>query len=127
MRSHSYRQRFRPYRRRRGRMIFGVCGGLADHLDLPSWVLRVGFILLAAANQAFILLYVALAIFMRPAPREPFRSFDDEEVVNSYRTSRGDTLDRVERTFRNLDKRLQNIETVVTRPGYEHEDEFRRL
>jgi len=108
-------------------MIFGVCGGLADHLDLPAWTLRVGFILLAAANQAFILLYVALAVFMRPEPREPFHSFADEEVANSYATSRGDTLDRVERTFKRLDRRLQSLESTVTRPGFEHEDEFRRL
>lgn len=124
---HAYRHRFRPYRRRHGRMIFGVCGGLADHLELPAWAVRVGFIILACANQAFILLYLALAIFMRPAPRDPYRSFAEEEVAHSYSTSRGDTLDRVERTFRNLDKRLQNVETIVTRPGFEHEDEFRRL
>jgi phage shock protein C len=108
-------------------MIFGVCGGLADHLDLPAWAVRIGFILLAGFNQAFILLYLGLAIFMKSAPREPFRSFEDEEVYNSYQTSRGDTLDRVERTFRNIEKRLQNVESVVTRPGYEHEDEFRKL
>ena len=124
---HEYRNRFRPYRRRHGRMIFGVCGGLADHLDLSAWAVRIGFILLAAFNQAFILLYLALALFMKSTPSEPFHSFQDEEVYNSYQTSRGDTLDRVERTFRNIDKRLQNVESVVTRPGYEHEDEFRNL
>jgi len=122
-----YRNSFRPYRRRRGRLIFGVCGGLADHLDLPAWAVRVGFILLAGFNQAFILLYLALALFMKSAPSEPFHNFQDEEVYNSYQTSRGDTLDRVERTFRNIEKRLQNVESVVTRPGYEHEDEFRNL
>ena len=124
---HAYRQRFRPYRRRRGRMIFGVCGGIADHLELPAWALRIGFILLASFNQAFILLYLALGLFMKAAPRKAFRSFEDEEVYNSYQTSRGDTLDRVERSFNNLDKRMQNIETIVTRPGYGHEDEFRSL
>ena len=122
-----YRNRFRPYRRRHGRMIFGVCGGLADHLDLPAWAVRVGFILLACFNQSFILLYLALALLMRSTPSEPFHSFQDEELYNSYQTSSGDTLDRVERTFRNIDKRLQNVESVVTRPGYEHEDEFRNL
>ena len=124
---HTYKQHFRPYRRRKGRMIFGVCGGLGDHLELPAWTLRVGFILLTCFNQAFILLYLVLGILMKPVPREPFHSFEDEEVYNSYHTSRGDTLDRVERSFKNLDKRMQNIETIVTRPGHEHEDEFRRL
>lgn len=124
---HAYRQCFRPYRRRQGRMIFGVCGGIADHLELPAWALRIGFILLASFNQAFILLYLALGLFMKAAPRKAFRSFEDEEVYNSYQTSRGNTLDRVERSFENLDKRMQNIETIVTRPGFEHEDEFRSL
>jgi len=108
-------------------MIFGVCGGIADHLELPAWALRVGFILLASFNQAFILLYLVMGLIMKAAPRKPFRNFEDEEVYNSYQTSHGDTLDRVERSFKNLDKRMQNIETIVTRPGYEHEDEFRSL
>ena len=91
-------------------------------------VLSVGVAIVShALAQTLGILLITLAIFMRPAPRDPFRSFEEEEVAHSYQTSRGDTLDRVERTFRNLDKRLQNVESIVTRPGYEHEDEFRRL
>lgn len=122
-----YRQKFRLYRRRHGRLLFGVCGGIADSFELPVWAVRVTFIILALVNSLFIALYVLLAFLMKPAPTAPYRDFAEEEFFNSYETSRPETLAKMERSFRSLDKRLQNLETVVTSPGFKYEKEFRDL
>ena len=127
MRSKSYRQKLGLYRRRHGRMALGVCGGLADTFDLPAWCVRVLFVVLVSANTAFILLYLLLAFLMKPEPRQPFQDFGEEEVFHSYHTSRADTLAKIERSFERLNRRLQNLETVVTRPNFERDDEFRKL
>ncbi len=127
MRGSCYRRKLGVYRRRHGRWILGVCGGLADAFELPAWAVRLLFIILVCANSAFILLYLLLAFLMKPEPRQPFRDFEEEEVYHSYQTSRGDTLDRIQRSFDRLNKRLQNLETIVTRPNFEREDEFRKL
>ena len=127
MRATSYRQKLGFYRRRHGRMVLGVCGGLADAFELPTWAVRVLFVILVLANSAFILLYVLLAFLMKPEPRQPFQDFGEEEVFHSYHTSRADTLAKIERSFERLNQRLQNLETVVTRPNFERDDEFRNL
>ena len=120
MRTGRYQRKMGIYRRREKRMVLGVCGGLADAFELPAWIVRVLFL-------AFILLYLLLAFLMKPAPRAPFQSFDEEEVFHSYATSRAETLDKIDRLFKRLNKRVQNLETIVTRPHFEREDEFRKL
>jgi phage shock protein C len=55
------------YRSRTDKMIAGVCGGLAEVLDLDPTVVRIVFVLLALLGGHGILLYMILWIIM---PRE---------------------------------------------------------
>jgi phage shock protein PspC (stress-responsive transcriptional regulator) len=59
----------RPLTRSRdNKMIFGVCGGLAERFGLdPVWV-RLGFVALALFAGKGILLYFILAIVVPKAP-----------------------------------------------------------
>lgn len=52
------------------KMLFGVCGGLAEYLRIDSTLVRVGFVLLALANAVGLVVYIVLAIVM-PGPAEP--------------------------------------------------------
>lgn len=123
-----YQHRMRAYRRREGRWIFGVCGGLADFFELPAWAIRAMFVVVASCSAgAVFAVYIILAMVMKPAPYRPFRGFAEEEFYASYQSSRPETLARAEKAFRGLEKRLQHLESIVTRPGFEHEDELRRL
>jgi signal transduction histidine kinase len=61
--------RFR--RRRDGKMLAGVCGGLADHLGLDPLHVRVGFALLAALSGFGLLLYGAYWIVVPQEERHP--------------------------------------------------------
>ncbi|NTW22431.1 PspC domain-containing protein [Candidatus Falkowbacteria bacterium] len=54
----------RPKRSRADRIIFGVCGGLANHYELDATLIRILFILLALTNGVGIVLYLILAIMM---------------------------------------------------------------
>jgi signal transduction histidine kinase len=60
----------RLYRRTEGRVVAGVARGLADHLGLDVLLVRLGFVVLASANGAGLVMYAALWVFapMRPAP-----------------------------------------------------------
>lgn len=49
-------------------MIAGVCGGLADYLNVDPTLVRLGFILLTMANGAGILLYLVMTIIVPRAP-----------------------------------------------------------
>ncbi|GAA4540631.1 ATP-binding protein [Amycolatopsis samaneae] len=53
------------FRRRSGRAIAGVAGGLADHLGVPVVWVRTAFALLAAVNGAGLLAYGLLWVFVQ--------------------------------------------------------------
>ena len=46
------------------RWLSGVCGGLALQLGTPSWVLRLGFCLLALCAGTGVLFYVLMWLFV---------------------------------------------------------------
>ena len=50
------------YRSRSDRMIWGVCGGLAQYFDIDPTIIRIIFVLLAFANGLSVLAYIILAI-----------------------------------------------------------------
>ncbi|HEC21353.1 MAG TPA: PspC domain-containing protein [Chloroflexi bacterium] len=56
------------YRSRTERMIAGVCGGLAEYLNVDPVLIRLAFVLVTLSNGAGLLLYLILALIM---PEEP--------------------------------------------------------
>ena len=51
----------------RDKMLFGVCSGLGEYLDIDSILVRLAFLVLAFAGGVGIIAYIGLAILM-PAP-----------------------------------------------------------
>lgn len=74
-----------------------------------------------------VIVYVALALFLKPAPPRRYATWENEEFWNSYQNSRHDALRKVDRLYRTLDQRLQRMETVVTSPDYDLRDRYRDL
>lgn len=58
-------------RSNRNKMIAGVCGGLAEYLNMDPTVLRVLYVLLSVLSVAFpgIIAYIVL-MFLMPPPEE---------------------------------------------------------
>ena len=52
------------YRSATNRMIWGVCGGLADYFDIDPVLVRIIFVALALASGVGVFLYIILAIVM---------------------------------------------------------------
>ncbi len=116
---HSAAEEIRPakrlYRSRSG-MIFGVCKGVAEYFDLSVGWLRIlaVVLLLLSGIWPVAILYVLAALLIKPEPLIPIQSEEAEEFYNSYMTSRPMAVNRLKRTFDNLDRRIQHIETIVT-------------
>ena len=49
------------------RVMFGVAGGLAEHLDIDSTLVRVGFVVLGFASGIGLIAYIVLALVMPEA------------------------------------------------------------
>jgi len=58
----------RLYRSNANRMITGVCGGIAEYLNVDPTLIRLGFVLLTFASGTGILLYLVMAIVVPRAP-----------------------------------------------------------
>lgn len=116
-----------PYRSRNG-LVFGVCRGLAEHFQAPTFWIRMAFVALLVFTGfwAMTIVYIVAAIIMRPAPVIPLESVEDAEFYNSYTHSRTMALQRLKRSFDSLDRRIQRMEDMVTARDYDWEERLRR-
>lgn len=111
------------YRARDG-AIFGVCKGIAEWRDLPVGVVRLCAVFLAIFSSFWpaVIIYIVAAMLMKVEPVVPFESEADEEFYTSYSTSRHMAIQRLKRSFDNLDQRIQRMENAVTARDYEWEE-----
>jgi phage shock protein C len=111
------------YRSRTG-LVFGVCKGIAEYLDFSLFWTRV----IAVALTVFIGIwpgvaaYILAALLIKPEPVLPFETPEDAEFYNSYVTSRSMALQRLKRTFDNIERRIQRMENIVTARDYDWEE-----
>jgi len=130
MKHRSYAGRPRLFRSSTDRMLLGVCGGLAEHFDFSPAGVRLLAVILFIFSGFFplILLYIVLGVILPPAPLRPaFESEQEEELWDLYHVSRGAAMGKLRQRFQALDRRLQRIESIVTSPEFELEEEYRRL
>lgn len=66
--------------------IAGVCGGIADYLDVDATVVRAIYAALTILSAAFpgVLLYLILLLIMPDAPKDNFggKQIEDVEIEN---------------------------------------------
>jgi phage shock protein C len=87
--------------------IAGVCAGIANQVGLDPAIIRIAFVLAALAIKfpLFLIAYGVLA-----AIGQPKRGLRRPAAAGNRRVSREETRERM----RNLDLRMQAIETYVT-------------
>jgi phage shock protein C len=81
----------RLYRSERDRMIAGVCGGLAEHLDVDPTLVRIAFVALAFIHGVGIILYLVMAIVV---PRESTAHMTAREAVRAAAREYGEEARR---------------------------------
>lgn len=70
------------YRSQTNKIIAGVCGGLAEHFDIDSTVIRLIFVLVTAFGGSGLLIYVILWLIMPKNPGQP--GVINEESVREF-------------------------------------------
>ena len=113
------------YRSRRG-WILGVCRGIAESRDVPVFWVRIIAVVLLIVTSLWpaILLYLAAALLMKPEPALSLRTEEDLEFYHAYSHSRKLALSRLKRSFDQLDRRIQRMETTVTAREYDWDQRF---
>jgi phage shock protein C len=88
--------------------VFGVCAGLANHMNWDPTFVRVAVVLLTLVSFPWGIVAYAAAAFVgrsRPAP-----GYGEETIERPMRTS---TFE-LNRSMRDIDRRMAEVETYVT-------------
>jgi phage shock protein C len=103
------------YRSRHG-LILGVCRGIAEYFDFSVFWTRVitFLIFIFSGFWPIVVLYVVAAILMKPEPVIPIQDEGQQEFYDSYVHSRRSAADRIKRRYKNLERRIQRMEDLVT-------------
>lgn len=109
-------RRTRFYRDKINARWTGVCAGIADYTGLDVTLVRVGMVILTM--MAFPLPLVGYLVAAWLAPKKPVelypRSPEDAKFWQGVRSNPARTARSVRSRFRDLDRRLADVETYVT-------------
>jgi len=131
------------YRSRSDRWLAGVCGGIAENMQVQSWLVRLGFFTLFLFTGSFaVMLYVLAIIFIAKRPRageqrckgERHRSADArqheqanlKETLFNYGPSPSGRVAEISRRMQGIDEKLRRMESYVTSRKFQFDREMRR-
>ena len=107
--------RTRFYLDRENAKVKGVCAGIADYTGIDVTFVRIAFVILTLLTHGGALIGYALAAWLAPCkPAGLYSSDDDARFWQGVRSNPTRSTAEVRSTFRELDRRLADIETHYT-------------
>ena len=108
--------RTRFYRDKRNGKILGVCAGIADYTGFDVNLVRVCMVATVFLSSGSILPFYFIAAFMTPdKPRElAVADREENQFWQGVRASPARTARDIRSRFRDVDRRLADIESYVT-------------
>ena len=125
-------RRTRFYLDKQNGKFLGVCAGIADYTGIDVLLVRVGFMLLNFATGFFggfgIIGYSMVAWFADKKPRElDYEDREDRKFWQKVRARPGASIRDVRSSFRDIDRRLADVETHITSQNRRLADEIEAL
>ena len=104
------------YRDKYNAKWMGLCAGVADYTGLDVTLVRIGFIIsVFASSGATLLIYPIAGMIAPKKPQElAEQAPEDKKFWQGVRASPRRTVRDVRSKFRELDRRLADVETYVT-------------
>jgi phage shock protein C len=108
--------------------LFGVCSGLADYTGIEALWLRIGVILLTMMTSGMVVVAYFLIAMMAPAkPRDLYEDREDQKFWQGVRSNPRRSTAEVRSKFRDIDRRLADIEMYYTSRNTRLADEIDSL
>ena len=114
------------YRSRSG-MIMGVCRGIGDYLNFSVFWIRAILIILFLISGFWpvVVLYFLAAILMKSEPVIPPYQHYEGRFCATYARNRRSSSDHRKGRQQTLERRLHNLESIVTSKEYDWERRLR--
>lgn len=108
--------RTRFYRDKRNGKLFGVCAGIADYTGFDVNLVRVCFLAAVFMSGGSVLPFYFIAAMVTPTKPRQFELADTEErqFWQGVRASPARTARDIRSRFKDIDRRLADIESYVT-------------
>jgi len=112
---------------KRGRLT-GVCAGISDYFSISVTAVRF-FLVLAVffGGFPFFIAYVVLWMILDVRPENLYDSPAEERFWKSYRRSPSDMNDTLSERFAGINRRIANMEKIVTSSSYKLRREIDEL
>ncbi|MBA4041898.1 MAG: envelope stress response membrane protein PspC [Sphingobium sp.] len=107
--------------------VFGVCAGIADYTGIDVLLVRIGTVLLTLATGWALIVYFVVAWAAPNKPYGLYENADDARFWQGVRTNTKRSTAEVRSKFRDIDRRLADIETMYTSRNTRLADEIDRL
>jgi len=122
----SLRTRF--YRDKQNGKFLGVCAGIADYTGVDVLWVRLGAIALVMMGMGLVIpAYFIAAFFAARKPSHLYVDSGEQKFWQSVRQSPGRTTREVRAQFRDIDRRLADIETFYVTSNPRLSAEIERL
>jgi phage shock protein C len=115
------------YRDKKNGKIMGVCAGLEDYTGINAIWWRLGFIMLTVATGFGIPAYFALGILSSKKPEHLYVDRDETKYWQRVRQSPQRTAREIKAGFRDIDRRLAEVETYYVTSNPRLSAEIERL
>ena len=104
------------YLDKRNKKWLGVCAGIADYTGLDVTLIRIGVVLLTVLGSGMTIIAYLIAAWL--APNKPselaYETPEETKFWQGVRASPARTVRDVRSRFRDIDRRLGEVETYVT-------------
>lgn len=116
------------YRDKQNAKLMGVCSGIADYTGVNALWVRLGFLVLLFAGMGIILpLYFLAGILLNKKPPHLYVDKQEEKYWQGVRQNPKRTVREVRGKFRDIDRRLAEVETFYVSSNPRLNAEIERL
>ena len=116
------------YRDKQNGKLMGVCAGIADYTGVKAFWVRLGFlVLLGMTSGAILPFYFIAGLALNKKPAELYVDKDEQRYWQRVRQSPKRTAREIRARFRDIDRRLAEVETYYVTSNPRLSAEIERL
>lgn len=115
------------YRDKINGKLFGVCSGIADYTGIDAIWVRLGMVMLTLTTGFGIPLYIAMVFLADKKPGYLYSDRDEQRFWQGVRQSPRRTARDVRASFRDIDRRLADVELFYVTANPRLSEEIERL
>ncbi|MCC7394439.1 MAG: PspC domain-containing protein [Sphingomonadaceae bacterium] len=105
----------------------GVCSGLADYTGIDALWIRLGFVILTISFGWPLIAYYAIGWLAQSKPTGLYDNVEEEKFWQGVRANPARSARDVRASFRDLDRRLADVELFYTSRNTQLADEIEAL